>query len=250
MTGTLIAIVIAKHLYGGLGNNPFNPAMIGFAALIVSFASRMGSSAWPAPLTLAQPHLSSGEQVARIFGWPLTQAWDAVASATPLDTLADHLRRGAAVGDILQQPIFGSIGGVGAEWIALGWLIGGLYLLARRLIAWQLPVGYLGGLALTAGIFQLAGFHAAVSPLFHLTTGGAMLGAFFILTDPVTAPTTPRGRLIFAALAGVLTYIIRVFGAFPDGVAFSVLIMNIATPLIDRFTQPAVFGRKHLKARA
>ena len=242
VVGTLLAIIIAKHVYGGLGNNPFNPAMVGFAVLIVSFPALL--SQWPAPLALAQTHLSAGEQLARIFGGLSGAAWDAVASATPLDTLKTQLHGHAALDSILRDPIFGHIGGTGSEWIVVGYLVGGLYLWAQRLIPWQIPVGFLGGLGLTATAFWLGGAEGAAPPLFHIATGGAMLGAFFILTDPVTGPTTPRGRLIFAALAGLLTYLIRVFGAYPDGVAFAVLIMNIAAPFIDRYTQPPVFGRK------
>lgn len=242
VVGTVFAILLAKHVYGGLGNNPFNPAMVGFAVLIVAFPAQM--SQWPAPLALAQPDLSAAEQVQRIFAGLSGPAWDAVASATPLDTLKTQLHGQQAVGQLYASPIFGHAGGVGSEWIALAWLIGGVYLWCKRLIPWQIPVGFLGGLAGTAALFWLGGYHGAASPWFHLATGGAMLGAFFILTDPVSGPTTPRGRLIFAALAGLLTYLIRVFGAYPDGVAFAVLIMNIAAPFIDRYTQPPVFGRK------
>lgn len=240
--GTVVAIVVAKHLYGGLGNNLFNPAMVGFAVLIVSFPALM--SQWPAPLQLGLPDLSAAEQVARIFGLPTTAAWDAVASATPLDTLKTQLRLSGDLTSILQQPVFGHLGGAASEWIVAGYLVGGLYLLVQRLIPWQIPVGFLGGLGVAAGLAWLGGMHGAPDPLFHVATGGAMLGAFFILTDPVTGPTTPRGRLLFAAGAGVLTWLIRVFGAYPDGVAFAVLLMNIAAPFIDRYTQPPVFGRK------
>lgn len=240
--GTLIAIVIAKHLYGGLGNNPFNPAMVGFAALIISFPALM--SQWPAPLALPQADLTDMQQISRIFHGLTGPAWDAIASATPLDVLKTQLHNHAEVGTILQAPIFGIFGGVGSEWIAFGFLVGGLYLLSVRLIPWQIPVGYLGGLVITAAAFYFGGYEGAATPWFHLASGAAMLGAFFILTDPVTGPTTPRGRLIFALMAGLLTYLIRVFGAFPDGVAFAVLIVNIFAPLIDRYTQPPVFGRK------
>lgn len=242
VVGTLIAIVIAKHLYGGLGNNPFNPAMVGFAALIISFPALM--SQWPAPQILPQADLSDMEQVSRIFKGLTGPAWDAIASATPLDVLKTQLHNHVDINTAMQGPIFGLVSGIGSEWVAFGFLMGGLYLLKSRIIPWQIPVGYLGGLAVTAAAFYWGGSVGAATPWFHLFTGGAMLGAFFILTDPVTGPTTPRGRLIFAALAGLLTYLIRVFGAYPDGVAFAVLIMNIAAPLIDRYTQPPVFGRK------
>lgn len=239
---TLIAICLAKHLYGGLGQNPFNPAMVGFAVMIVSFPAQM--SRWAAPLPLDMPHLDSLAQIFTIFSGQLPQAFDAMASATPLDTVKTALLQQHALSDIFQQPIFGAVAGVGSEWAAAGFLLGGLYLLWSKLIPWQIPVGFLGAFMLTATLFYGLDPRHYSPPWFHLFSGAAILGAFFIVSDPVTAPTTPRGRLIFAALAGMLTYMIRVFGAYPDGVAFAVLIMNIATPFIDQYTQPPVFGRK------
>ncbi|MGL4604817.1 MAG: electron transport complex subunit RsxD [Iodobacter sp.] len=243
---TLIAIVLAKHLYGGLGQNPFNPAMVGFAVMIVSFPAQM--SRWAAPLSLDMPHPDNLTQLLTIFTGRLPQAFDAMASATPLDAVKTGLTSHHALADIFQQPLFGALAGVGSEWAAAGFLLGGLYLLWARLIPWQLPVGFLGALILTSGLFYGIDPVHYSPPWFHLFSGAAMLGAFFIVTDPVSGPTTPRGRLIFAALAGLLTYMIRVFGAYPDGVAFAVLIMNIATPFIDQYTQPPVFGRKGAKA--
>ncbi|GLS06141.1 electron transport complex subunit D [Chitiniphilus shinanonensis] len=245
---TAVAIGLAKHLYGGLGQNTFNPAMVGFAVLIVSFPAQM--SRWAAPLGLGMAELGGLAQLGWIFTGqlPAGLAFDAIASATPLDTVRTALGQGQPLAQILAAPIFGDVGGTGSEWIVLGWLVGGVFLWQQKLIPWQLPVGYLGALALTASAFHLADPAHYAGPGFHLATGAAMLGAFFIVTDPVTAPTTPWGRLLYAALAGVLTYLIRVFGSYPDGVAFAVLIMNIATPLIDQLTQPAVFGRKRGKA--
>jgi electron transport complex protein RnfD len=128
--------------------------------------------------------------------------------------------------------------------VAVGFLVGGVYLLATRIISWHLPVAYLGSLFVIAGIFHLIDPAHYAPPLFHLFSGAAMLGAFFILTDPVTSPTTHKGKFIFAAGAALLTYLIRVFGGFPDGVAFATLLMNICVPLIDLYTQPKVFGKK------
>ncbi|TJZ63582.1 RnfABCDGE type electron transport complex subunit D [Chitiniphilus eburneus] len=245
---TVIAIGLAKHLYGGLGQNTFNPAMVGFAVLIVSFPAQM--SRWPAPFGLGHDELNALAQIAYIFTGQLPGAlgFDAIASATPLDTVRTALGQAQSLPQIMTAPIFGDVGGAGSEWVVLGWLLGGLFLWQQKLIPWQLPVGFLGALAGMAGAFHLADPAHYAGPLFHLGTGAAMLGAFFIVTDPVTAPTTPLGRLLYAALAGMLTYLIRVFGSYPDGVAFAVLIMNIATPLIDQLTQPAVFGRKRGKA--
>ena len=145
------------------------------------------------------------------------------------------------------MPIYSYLGGHGSEMVALGFVLGGIYLLLNRIISWHLPVTFLATLFATAGIFYLVDPAHYAPPLFHWFSGAAMLGAFFILTDPVTSPTTIRGKFIFAAGAGFLTYIIRVFGGFPDGVAFATLLMNICVPLIDLYTQPKVFGKKGVK---
>ncbi len=242
--GTFIAVGFTKHLFGGLGQNPFNPAMVGFAALIVSFPAQM--SRWAAPLALPQPDLDAAAQVAFILTGKLPQGlgFDAIASATPLDSIRTGLLQQLPLADILQSPLFGSAGGMAQQWIAGGFLLGGLFLWQQKVIQWRLPLAFLAGLTLTATLFYLLDPAHYTSPLFHLFSGGAMLGAFFIITDPVTSPTTPLGQFIFAGLAGMLAYLIRVLGGFPDGVAFSVLIMNVAGPFIDQYTQPAVFGRK------
>ncbi len=243
VVGTAFAIAIAKQLYGGLGNNPFNPAMIGYAVLIVSFPVQM--THWLAPHGLCT-ELSFADQMAFMFGGrlPAGTALDAVTMATPLDTLKTQLHLDRPVADIFAMPIYGYLAGKGSEIVALGFLIGGAWLLITRVITWHIPVAFLGALFATAGIFHLGDPVHYVAPMFHLTAGAAILGAFFILTDPITGPTTPRGKLIFAAGAGVLTYLIRVFGGFPDGVAFATLLMNICTPIIDAYTQPKVFGKK------
>ena len=244
VVGTLFAISISKHLYGGLGNNPFNPAMVGYAVLIISFPSAM--THWLTPLGMGQLQLGFGEQLAYIFGgqFPGSVTLDAVSMATPLDTLKTQLHAGHALGDVMHMPIYGYLGGHGSEMVAAGFILGGLYMLANRIISWHLPVAFLSTLFVTAGIFYLVDPAHYAPPLFHWFSGAAMLGAFFILTDPVTSPTTIRGKFIFAAGAGFLTYIIRVFGGFPDGVAFATLLMNICVPLIDAYTQPKIFGKK------
>lgn len=244
VVGTMFAISISKHLYGGLGNNPFNPAMVGYAVLIISFPSSM--THWVAPLNLATSGLSFIDQLSYIFNGqlPSSMTLDAVSMATPLDTLKTQLHSGRAMSDILQMPIYGYLGGHGTEVVALGFILGGIYLLANRIISWHLPIAFLVTLFTTAGAFYLYDPSHYASPMLHLFSGAAMLGAFFILTDPVTSPTTIQGKFIFAAGAGFLTYIIRVFGGFPDGVAFATLLMNICVPLIDIYTQPKVFGKK------
>lgn len=240
VTATLFAIVIAKQLYGGLGQNPFNPAMIAYAISIVSFPALM--SQWPG----TDGHFSSQLQV--IFG--LAPRLDGLTSATPLDALKTALMlagdsHNTTVASIQANPeIFGSMAGRGWEWIAVGYLLGGIWLIQQRVITWHMPAAFIGGIAVIAGALWLWQPAAYASPLFHLLSGGAMLGAFFIVTDPVTGATTPRGKLIFAASAGLLAYLIRVFGGYPDGIAFAVLLCNICVPLIDMYTQPPVFGMK------
>ena len=240
--GTLFAIIVAKQLYGGLGYNPFNPAMIGYAVLLISFPLPM--SQWPAPLDLAQAHLSFADQLHYIFGRALPDGvtLDAISSATPLDYLKTQLKLQHEVTQITQAPIFGALGAKGGELVVLTYLLGGLYLLQQRIITWHIPAAVLGTLAAIAAVLHLVDPAQYAGPLFHLTSGAAMFCAFFIATDPVSGPTTPRAKLIFAAGIGVLTYVIRVFGGYPDGVAFAVLLMNICVPLLDAYTQPRVFG--------
>ncbi len=236
---SLFAIVVVKHLYGGLGQNPFNPAMASFCAMIIAFPALM--SQWP-PVGL-----DFGLQVDLILGGE--RNLDAITGATPLDALRTALRAGqsgATVSSVIggTREVFGFAGGRGWEWIALGYLVGGLWLIQQRVITWHIPVAFIAGLGLTAELFYLLGPDKYASPVFHLATGGAMLGAFFIATDPVSGATTPRGKLIFAGSIGLITFVIRSWGAYPDGIAFGVLLLNICVPLIDMYTQPPVFGRK------
>jgi electron transport complex protein RnfD len=236
--GTLCAIVVAKHIYGGLGQNPFNPAMVAFALMIVAYPSLM--SQWPAVgFTELAPQLDA------IFG---QRQLDAITMATPLDALRTALHtadaRATVAGVLGSHATFGNIGGKGWEWVAAGYFLGGLYLIQQRIITWHMPAAFLAALLLISGGFSIYDAEHFAGPSFHLFTGGAMLAAFFIVTDPVSGCTTPRGKLIFAAGIGLLTWIIRTFGAYPDGIAFAVLLMNIAAPLIDMQTQPPVFGHK------
>lgn len=238
VVGTLFAIVIAKHLYGGLGQNPFNPAMVAFAVCIVSFPALM--SQWPAP------NQTFANQLARITAG---HSVDGISAATPLDTLKTNLKLdpNASVNSIQADhpETYGFIAGNGNEWVALAILLGGLYLIKARIITWHIPLAFLASLGTLSALLWWFAPHQFASPLFHLLAGGTMLGAFFIATDPVSGASTPKGKLIFAAGAGVLVYVIRVFGAYPDGVAFAILLMNIAAPMIDHLTQPPIFGMKH-----
>ena len=236
VVGVLFAIVIAKHLYGGLGQNPFNPAMIAFAVAIVSFPALM--SQWPA---LTGPGFE--DQLALILGG--ARELDAITGATALDSLRTGLRTaGATVESVAQGPAFGVFGSKGWEWVAAGYALGGLFLLATGIITWHMPVAFIAALGGTAGVFWLIDPTHYASPLFHLASGGAMLAAFFIVTDPVSGATTPRGKLLFAAGVGLIVWLIRNFGAYPDGIAFAVLLMNICVPLLDMKTQPRVFGHR------
>lgn len=241
---TAIAIVVAKHLYGGLGQNPFNPAMVAFALMIVTYPQLM--SQWPSLGGMAQAHFA--EQWAIIFNLHPAQTIDALTMATPLDALRTALHSTDTKTTIAsawgQYPATGHIAGRGWEWIAAAYLAGGAWLMQQRIITWHLPVAFLATLGLISGIAHTANPTAFAAPLFHLFSGGAMLAAFFIITDPVSAATTPYGKLAFAAGAAFITWIIRCFGAYPDGIAFAVLLMNLCVPLIDMATQPRVFGHK------
>ena len=244
VVGTLFAVVIAKQLYGGLGYNPFNPAMIGYAVLLISFPAIM--TQWPAPLALAQAPLGFMDQAHYMFGRVLPEGigLDAISSATPLDYLKTQLKLQHGIAEISQAPLFGVLGGKGGEIVAGAYLLGGLYLLQQRIVGWHVPVAFLGMLALLSGVFHAVDpAHYAGAP-FHLFSGASMLCAFFIATDPVSGPTTPKGKLIFAAGIGILTWVIRTQGGYPDGVAFAVLLMNLCVPLIDAYTQPRVFGHE------
>ncbi|MBO1108225.1 electron transport complex subunit RsxD [Plesiomonas shigelloides] len=248
--GTLFAIIIAKQLYGGLGQNLFNPAMVGYVVLLISFPVQMTS--WLPVLGLQSEPVSFMDCLNVIFtghtgeGNTLHQLMldiDGVTQATPLDTLKTSLKNGLTAHEIMQKPIFGSFAGLGWMWVNIGFLLGGLYLLYRKTIQWMIPVSFLLTLTIASTIGWLVAPDASGTPLFELFSGATMFGAFFIVTDPVTASTTFRGRLIFGAVVGLMVYLIRTLGGYPDGVAFGVLIANMAVPLIDHYTQPRVYGR-------
>jgi electron transport complex protein RnfD len=225
LLGSAIAIIIGKQVYGGLGYNPFNPALVARVVLLISFPVQM--TRWTAPA-------------------PLGSGIDSVTAATPLGEwktavmltgkLPDNLSDGTL--NYLTGNMPGSIGEVSA--IAL--LLGGIYLLVRKVISWHIPVSFIASTMLLSGIFWLVDSSRYPDPLFHLLTGGLLLGAFFMATDMVTSPVTTRGMLIFGCGCGVLTVIIRLFGGYPEGVSFAILLMNAATPLIDRMVKPRVFG--------
>lgn len=243
VVATLFAIIIVKQLYGGLGQNPFNPAMAAFCVMIVAFPQLM--SQWPAPQS--QVSIDLVTQLDFIFGARHPEQVDATTMATALDSLrtALHSRSAPALPEITaSNPGFGHFAGQGWEWIALTYLIGGLWLLQQRIISWHIPLAFIFSLTFFSGLAQLLQPDQQAGPLFHLVGGGALLAAFFIITDPVSAATTPRGKLIYGSGIGFLTWVIRSYGAYPDGIAFATLLLNMCVPLIDTWTQPQVFGHK------
>lgn len=260
LAGTSFGLIFAKHLYGGLGQNLFNPAATGFVFVLLCFPVAMNH--WPAPdgvpggsagsdnileiiflppspvESLFPPEPGPGGVDAEITGV------DAVSGATPLANMQNRLTSMAMVSEIRSGPGYGLIAGKGWEWVNLGFMIGGLGLIMAGVISWRIPAAMLGGMFISGTIFSFYDPEVFAPPLFHLFSGGTMLGAFFVATDPVTASTTPRGRLIYGCLVGVIAYFIRVWGAYPDGVAFAVLIGNSMVPFIDRLTRPRVLGER------
>ncbi len=238
MLGAGLAVLLGKHVYGGLGQNPFNPAMVGYAILLVSFPVAM--TTWTAlPQMLANGPAGLLDAGAVIFAGASP---DAFTGPTPLDDFKH--REGLTVAEWQAvSGLGGHFAGQGWEWVNLGFLAGGLYLLQRRVFSWHAPVGMLAALALCAGLFWDGGSSSSPgSPLFHLLGGATMLGAFFIVTDPVSGARSPRGRLIFGIGVGILVYVIRAFGGYPDAMAFAVLLMNAAAPMIDAWTRPRPYG--------
>jgi electron transport complex protein RnfD len=242
LCGMVVAIGLAKHAYGGLGRNVFNPAMAGYAIVLVAFPLDM--TRWLAPASLAAVPVDFAAALHAIFAGRLPPAlgWDTIAQATPLDIVRTLASKDLMIGEIRSNPVFGDFGGKGWEWIANAYALGGLYLLWRRVIHWHVPVAVIASVVVLSVPFWLADADRHPFPLQHVFSGGLVLAAFFIATDPVTGCSTPHGRLVFGAGVGVLTLVIRRWGAYPDGVAFAVLIMNCAAPLIDRYTRPRVFG--------
>ena len=243
--GMVFGIGVAKHAYGGLGYNIFNPAMAGYVLVLVSFPEAM--ALWPAPdigdLDYLRPDLAATLHYCLLGSLPDGLTIDAVARATTLDSAKEGLGLMRTMDEIRANPGFGDFGGAGWEWVNNCIAIGGFVLLLRSVIRWHTPAAVLGGLLTMATLAWLLDPNTHPSPGFHLFSGGAMLGAFFIATDPVSSPTTARGRLIYGAGIGILTYAIRTFGSYADGVAFAVLLMNVTVPLLERWTRPRVYGR-------
>ncbi|MFA7565787.1 MAG: RnfABCDGE type electron transport complex subunit D [Alkalispirochaeta sp.] len=228
VVGAVIAIGVAKMAFGGIGNNPFNPALVGRAFMLVSFPVDM--TTWPVPGAHG------------FAAWNL----DAVTAATPLGLIKEAAGGGlAAIAD--QLPSYGSlfignVGGCIGEVSALAVLIGGLFLIWRGFIPWMVPFVYLAGLAVVTGVAWLIDPTTYIDPLYHILAGGAMLGAWFMVTDMTTSPMSILGQIVFAGAAGILAGVIRLFGGFPEGVSYSILIMNAFVPVIDRHIKPRKFG--------
>lgn len=230
---TVFAIGIGKQLFGGLGFNPFNPAMLGYVVLLISVPTNM--STWPGHDALTPWSYIAGQQ-------PI-ESLDGLSSATPLDSVRTGLVQQQTLSELL-PPIDHHHHLV----LILGWIIGGAWLLWRRVISWRIPVATLAGIALPATIFAVIDPDRFAGPGFHLLFGASIFGALFIATDPVSGSTTPRGRLIFGFGIGLLTWTIRSFGGYPDGFAFAVLLLNMAVPLIDQYTPTRVYGNRRAGA--
>lgn len=227
IAGSVFAIAVGKMTFGGLGNNPFNPALIGRVFLLISFPVAM--TTWPKPLT----NLLS---------------LDAVTTATPLGILKEGIKQGATITQVSSKlPSYsdlflGSIPGSIGEVSALVLIIGGIYLLMKRIITWHIPAAMIGTIIIFTGILWSLDPHKHADPLFHILSGGVMLGAIFMATDMVTSPMTPVGQLVFGAGIGLLTVIIRIWGGYPEGVSFAILIMNALVPMIDNCFTPKKYG--------
>lgn len=226
--GSAVAIGLGKLSFGGLGNNPFNPALVGRVFLLISFPVQMTS--WPTASA----------------SWSL----DGITGATPLGILKDGLRSGLTIPELMQEmphfteSLIGFQGGSLGEVSALALLIGLIYMLARKIITWHVPFSVIGTVAIVSGIFWVIDPSKYASPIFHVLNGGVMLGAIFMATDYVTSPGTYKGMLIFGFGIGLITVLIRLFGSYPEGISFAILIMNAFVPLIDKYTKPRIFGTK------
>ena len=246
VTGMAFAVLFGKHLYGGLGHNPFNPAMVGYVVMLISFPGEM--THWVAPagaeMGLERPGLGATLSVFLTGALPGTITWEAITAATPLDDLQTQLGLNRMVPEVMAGPLYGSMAGKGWEWVGNAIILGGAWLLWTRTIRWHIPVAFLAGILVPATVATLIAPGSHAGPFFHLFSGGTLLGAFFIATDPVSAATSPKGRLIFAAGIGLITWIIRTYGTYADGVAFAVLLMNMAVPAIDYYTVPRTYGHE------
>ena len=230
ITGSFIAIAVAKMTFGGLGNNPFNPALVGRVFMLISFPVQMTS--WPVPKGLA------------------TGYTDAVTGATPLAIIKEGLKNGESLSSLMDkiptpvQMFLGNMGGSMGEVAAVALLVGFVYLLFRKVITWHIPVSVIGSMAIFTTILWLVNPEKNADPMFHILAGGVLLGAIFMATDYVTSPMVPKAMLIYGCGIGIITVIIRVYGAYPEGVSFAILIMNAFVPLMNAYIKPKRFGEE------
>jgi len=246
VVGSLIAIVIAKQVFGGIGQNLFNPAMVARVALLITFPLEMTTFVAPRPLLdTGSPDFLQALGISFGSGFSI----DAVSSASTLGHVKTEIGRHVPLDSAL-SPVFdtlnsflGYMPGSLGETSALLVLLGGLYLLYKRIITWHIPVSMIASLMLLAALFHWIGPETYPGPLVHLLSGATLLGAFFIATDLVTSPVTSRGQLVFGAGCGALVFVIRTWAGYPEGMAFSVMLMNALTPLIDHYIRPRVYGR-------
>jgi len=230
ITGSFVAIVIAKMTFGGLGNNPFNPALVGRVFMLISFPVQMTS--WPVPSGFA------------------TGYTDAVTGATPLAIIKEGIKNGDSLTQLMEkiptrsEMLLGNMGGSLGEISAIALLAGFAYLLFKKVITWHIPVSIVGTIALFTAILWLINPEKNADPMFHVMTGGVLLGAIFMATDYVTSPMIPKSMLIYGCGIGIITVLIRVFGAYPEGVSFAILIMNAFVPLMNTYIKPKAFGKE------
>ena len=228
--GSIVAIGIAKMTFGGLGNNPFNPALVGRVFLLISFPVKMTS--WPVPMGFH------------------TGYTDAITGATPLSIIKEGIKNGEALSGLMDkvpshmQMFYGYMGGSMGEVAAVALLLGFAYMLFRKTITWHIPISVIGSVALFTAILWLIDPAKNADPLFHILTGGVMLGAIFMATDYVTSPMTKKGMIVYGVLIGIITVVIRVYGSYPEGVSFAILIMNAFVPLINLTMKPKRFGEE------
>ncbi len=228
--GAAVAIGIGKMSFGGLGNNPFNPALVGRVFLLISFPVQM--TTWPVPLVSRFQYL------------------DATTGATPLSILKEGLKGGQSISELMAEVpsyldlFLGQMGGSAGEVAGIALILGGLFMIWRKIITWHIPVSILLTVAAFSGLLHWINPEASATPLFHLLSGGLLLGAIFMATDYVSSPMSNKGMLLYGFGIGFITILIRVYGSYPEGVSFAILIMNGFTPLIDRYIKPKRFGEK------
>jgi electron transport complex protein RnfD len=228
--GSLISIGVAKMTFGGLGNNPFNPALVGRVFMLISFPVQM--TTWPVPAGLSTGYA------------------DAITGATPLSVIKEGIKNGESLSQLMEQVpstmnlFLGNMGGSIGEVAAIALIIGFIYMLIKKIITWHIPVSVVGSIALFTAILWLINPESNASPMFHVMAGGVLLGAIFMATDYVTSPMHPRSMIIYGCGIGIITVIIRVWGAYPEGVSFAILIMNAFVPLMNTYIKPKRFGEE------